>query len=65
MRLALDMYEFGESMVRQRFIRENPDADEATINAMVRAWRLDRPGAPHGDSAGRPSYDFDRFKRSE
>ena len=57
-RLALDMYEFGERMQRSRLRRHYPQAAGEQIDAMLRAWRESRPGAPHGDAAGRPS---DRF----
>jgi hypothetical protein len=50
---ALDLYELAEAMVRQRLKRENPDADEAFIEAGVIAWRLHRPGAENGDAPGR------------
>lgn len=50
---ALDLYELAEAMVRQRLERENPGADAATIEAGVIAWRLQRPGAEHGDAPGR------------
>lgn len=55
MRVALDMYEVGEQMLRQRLRRERLAATEAEIDAEVTAWRLRRPGAELGDSAGVPS----------
>jgi hypothetical protein len=58
MRVALDMYEVGEQMVRQRLRRERPAATPTEIDAEVTAWRLRRPGAEHGDSAGAPSQRF-------
>jgi hypothetical protein len=58
-RLALDMYEFGEQMVRTRLRRSDPTATDEEIEAKVRAWRVARPGAPHGDAVGRPSRRFE------
>lgn len=51
---AMDLYELAESMLRQKLRREHPECDEATIDAMVVAWRLRRPGAELGDSVGSP-----------
>jgi Rv0078B-related antitoxin len=58
LRLALDMYEFGERMQRSRIMRERPDAAEPEITSAIQEWLLDRPGAPFGDAVGRTS---DRF----
>ncbi|WP_082155675.1 hypothetical protein [Jiangella alkaliphila] len=55
---VLDMYEFGELMYRAKLRREHPDATKAEIEALVNAWRIDRPGAPMGDAAGRLSRRF-------
>jgi hypothetical protein len=54
-RLALDMYELGERMVRQRLRREHPAADDRTIERLVGEWLRDRPGARDGDAVGRPA----------
>lgn len=43
----------GAHMVEARFRREHPDAPEDEVAARVRAWWLDRPGAPDGDAVGR------------
>ena len=58
LRLALDMYEVGEQMQRMRLRRERPGADVADIEAAVDMWRMTRPGAEAGDSAGRTSTRF-------
>jgi hypothetical protein len=58
MRVALDMYEVGQQMLRQRLRRERPAAADVEIDIEVTAWRLRRPGAEHGDSAGVPSQRF-------
>jgi hypothetical protein len=57
-RLTLDMYEFGERMQRARLRRENPNATEEEVQALIEAWLSDRPGAEFGDAVGRPSGRF-------
>jgi hypothetical protein len=52
LRLALDMYEMGETFVRQRLRRQHPQASPTEIEEKVRAWRTSRPGAVHGDCPG-------------
>lgn len=58
LRVALDLYQFGEEMQRSRLRRERPDATEEELKASVRAWRCSRPGAPQGDAAGRSARRF-------
>lgn len=58
-RTVLTMYEFGERMYRTRLRRENPDATDAEIDALVSVWHLDRPDAPLGDAVGRVSHRFE------
>jgi hypothetical protein len=53
LRLALDLFEAGEAMMRQRLRREHPDADDVEIERRIVAWLRERPGAEHGDAAGR------------
>jgi hypothetical protein len=55
LRLALDMYEFGERMMRARLRRERPLATDAEIESAIQDWLLSRPDAPVGDAVGRPS----------
>src|SRR5712691_10885697 len=55
MRLALELYEAGEAMMRQRIRRQCPTADSATVERMLVEWLRTRPGAEHGDGAGRPA----------
>lgn len=57
-RLALDMYEFGERMARSGLRRRHPGATGEQITRMLAEWRTARPGAPSGDAAGRPSRRF-------
>jgi Rv0078B-related antitoxin len=56
LRLAVDMFEFGVAMQRQRLRREHPGADDSEIDDLVNAWLLDRPGAPDGDCAPSVSH---------
>ncbi len=58
LRLALELFEVGEAMYRQRLKRSFPDATPADIELKVEAWRLTRPGAEHGDASGSPSARF-------
>lgn len=52
MKAALDLFDLGERMLRQRFGREHPDATDAEIEAAVAVWRTTRPGAVWGDAPG-------------
>ncbi|MGE5827740.1 MAG: hypothetical protein ACM30G_05160 [Micromonosporaceae bacterium] len=49
LRLALDMYEFGEAMQRARLRRERPTATAAEIDAAVQHWLLWRRDPPIDD----------------
>jgi hypothetical protein len=51
---ALALFEFGESIQREQLRRRHPDASPDEIERMLVAWLRDRPGAEHGDAAGRP-----------
>jgi len=54
LRAALEMFETGVEMMRQTIRRNNPGLTELEIDARVRAWLMERPGAPFGDTVGRP-----------
>lgn len=54
LRVALDLADLGEQMMRARLRREQPDLDDAGLQAAIERWRQDRPGAPLGDCPGRP-----------
>lgn len=43
MRETLELHDLGVAMYRQRMRNENPQASEAEIDAMVRAWLLEPP----------------------
>ena len=51
-RIALELYELGESMLRQRLRREQPGVSDAEIERAIREWLSRRPGASQGDSPG-------------
>ena len=53
LRIALDMFGLGESIMRQKLRRTHPGASAAEIEARISAWLLDRPGAEHGDAPGK------------
>lgn len=54
LRLALELFETGEAMMRERLRREHPELSGAEIEARLLAWLHERPGAEHGDAPGRP-----------
>jgi hypothetical protein len=56
---AMDMYEIGVEMREGRFRRDNPNATESQITAMMVEWRRWRPGAENGDAQGR-AFNFQR-----
>jgi len=55
LRAAIEMSETGVEMMRQTLRRTHPELTELEIEARVRAWLMDRPGAPFGDAVGRPA----------
>jgi len=54
LRLALDLCALGEQMMRQVLRRRFPDASDEDVERRLAAWFSERPGAEHGDAAGRP-----------
>jgi predicted protein tyrosine phosphatase len=50
--VALELYEVGERMLRQRLRRERPHATPDEIEAEVVRWLRRRPGAEYGDHPG-------------
>lgn len=53
LRIALEMFGLGESMMRQKLRRTYPAASESEIEAKISAWLCERPGAEHGDAPGK------------
>jgi len=54
LRLALDLFESGEAVMRQNLRRKFPEATEAEIEERLTNWLRHRPGAEQGDSSGKP-----------
>lgn len=53
-RVALDLYEVGEKMMRQNLRRRHPGARDEEIERRLIEWLRHRPGAEHGDCDGKP-----------
>jgi hypothetical protein len=53
-RVALDLFDLAERMLRQKLRRKHPGVTEAELEANVAAWIRRRPGAEHGDGEGAP-----------
>jgi hypothetical protein len=53
LRVAFDLFAAGESLMRQTLRRGHPAADATEIEVRLEAWLAERPGAEHGDAAGR------------
>jgi hypothetical protein len=49
LRLTLDLFDAGESMMRQALRRRFPEEDQADIERRLNAWLGERPGAEDGD----------------
>lgn len=62
MKMAFDLYETAEAIMRQNLRRRFPDAQETEIERQLVDWLHRRPGAEHGDGPGRPSRRFERFE---
>lgn len=54
LRIALDMFELGEQLMRTRLRREHPDFDDEQLAMARQRWLHERPGAEFGDYPGRP-----------
>jgi hypothetical protein len=52
-RIALELYDLGERMLRQKLRRRHPEASGGQIDALVADWLERRPGAEGGDAEGR------------
>jgi Rv0078B-related antitoxin len=53
LRIALDMFGLGESIMRQKLRRAFPGASEEEIEARLWLWLSHHPGAETGDAPGR------------
>lgn len=54
LRLALDLFDSGEAIMRQNLRRAHPNETAAQIESRLETWIHSRPQAPHGDGVGRP-----------
>jgi hypothetical protein len=54
LRVALELFETGVEMKRQKLRRDHPDLTGDEIERRVAAWLRERPGADFGDAVGRP-----------
>ena len=52
MRVAFDLYEAAEAIMRQNLRRRFPGESEEQIEQRVRTWLGSRPGAEIGDVSG-------------
>jgi len=52
LRIAFELFELAEAMLRQGWVRRHPDATPEEVEAAVSAWLATRPGAEHGDCDG-------------
>lgn len=57
--LALELTDLGVRLREQRYRREHPGATDDAVARFLAGWMAQRPGAPHGDSAGRPGPRFE------
>jgi hypothetical protein len=53
LRVAIDLFETGVEIMRQKLRRERPDATEQDLDERLRRWLRHRPGAEFGDCPGR------------
>ena len=53
LRTAMDLFETGVEIMRQKLRREHPDASDHELAERLRAWLHHRPGAETGDGPGR------------
>lgn len=52
--VALELFESGVHIMRQNLRRRYPADTPDEIEARLETWLRTRPGAEHGDAAGRP-----------
>lgn len=52
MRIAFELHELAEAMLRQGWVRRHPGAGAEEVEAALSAWLASRPGAEHGDCEG-------------
>jgi hypothetical protein len=62
MRLAFDLFEMAEKLMRQNLERSHPEASDAEIEERLVAWLRHHPGAEMGDASGPDFRISDRFR---
>jgi len=55
LRMAFELIDIAERMLRQRLRRESPSISDESIEQQVTAWYRRRPGAEFGDGEGVPA----------
>ena len=55
LRAAFELHEVGVALMRQNLRRRHPGDSDKAIDELLTDWLRTRPGAEHGDAAGRPS----------
>jgi Rv0078B-related antitoxin len=55
LRMAFELIDVAERMLRQRLRREQPDISEQALDEHINAWYARRPGAELGDGEGIPA----------
>jgi hypothetical protein len=53
LRIALELFVTGVEMMRQKLRRDHPGLSDREVEARLRAWLRERPGAEFGDAVGR------------
>ena len=53
MKIAFELFETGQLMMRQNLRRKFPHLNDAEIEQRLIEWRHHRPGAEFGDAEGR------------
>jgi len=53
LRHTLELFELGVQLMRQNLIRAHPGATQQEIDALLKEWLHERPGAELGDCPGR------------
>jgi hypothetical protein len=51
--MALELFETGVEMMRQKIRRAHPGLDDREVEARLTSWLRERPGAEFGDAIGR------------
>ncbi len=54
-RLALELFEVGEAMMRQKIARQSPELSSEQVEDRLLLWLAVRPGAEGGDAEGPPT----------